>query len=98
MQPTDPTLLKRAKRVLPKMHLHNHARDCQLNFNLNFIRYSGQTNNEDPERYWSWQNPASMSTREMTDGARYETIGDHAAAWNWRKIESFGTYIILQNF
>lgn len=93
MQPTNPDLLPHAKRVLPKMHLHNHGMDCQLNYNLNWIRYSGQSNCEDPERFWAWENPGSMSTREMTDGARYETLNDHAAAWNWRKIVTFGEYI-----
>lgn len=90
----DPQLLSQAKRVLPKMHLHNHVQDCQLNFNLNYIRYSAQSDFEDPERYWSWANGAGPSTREMTDGACYEVIGDHAAAWNWRKVVTFGKYCI----
>ena len=30
-----------------------------------------------------------MAMREMTDGARYESLCDNAAAWNWRKITTF---------
>ncbi|KZP16524.1 hypothetical protein FIBSPDRAFT_957932 [Athelia psychrophila] len=93
MQP-DPEILLQAKHVHPKMHLHNHGQPCQLNYNLNYIRYSGQSNCEDPERFWAWENPASMSTCEMTDGAHYETISDHAAAWNWRKIVTFDTRLL----
>ncbi|KAF7970236.1 hypothetical protein HWV62_24724 [Athelia sp. TMB] len=89
MQPADPKLLSEAKLVIPKMHLHNHGESCQLNFNLNFLEHSAETDAEDPERFWSWENPGSMSTREMTDGARYEVLCDHVAAWNWGKITSF---------
>ncbi|KAF7983642.1 hypothetical protein HWV62_20588 [Athelia sp. TMB] len=93
MQPS-PAILLQAKRVLPKMHLHNHGESCQLNFNLNFIRHSAQSNFEDPERYWAWKNPISMSTREMTDGARYETICDCAATYNWFKISTFDVRLL----
>ncbi|KAF7976812.1 hypothetical protein HWV62_5680 [Athelia sp. TMB] len=94
MQPADPTILAQAKRVIPKMHIHNHGKSCQLSYNLNFIRHSAQSNMEDPERYWAWQNPGSMSTREMTDGARYETLADHAAGWNWAKITTFDSRLL----
>lgn len=74
------------------MHLHNHGQPCQLDYNLNYILHSAQSNFEDPKRYWAWKNPASMSTHKMTDGARYETISDLAAAWNWFKISMFGEH------
>lgn len=96
MQPADPELLQRATLVIPKMHIHNHGTSCQLDFNLNFIRYSGQCNGEEPERFWAHENPASMSTREMTDGARYETINDHAASWNWVKNASWGESFVYR--
>lgn len=86
-------ILKRAKFVIPKFHLHNHGIKCHLRYNLNFIRYSAQSNGEDPERWWAHINPISMSTREMTAGSRLDTINDHAAAWNWRKIVGFGECI-----
>ncbi|KAF7971014.1 hypothetical protein HWV62_22285 [Athelia sp. TMB] len=94
MQPANPRLLQLAKFVIPKMHIHNHGERCQLNYNYNFTRYMGQTNGEDPERYWSWGNPASMSTREMTEGARYEVLADHAATWNIVKIFTFGDRLL----
>ncbi|KAF7968821.1 hypothetical protein HWV62_29262 [Athelia sp. TMB] len=88
MQPA-PELVSQAKLVLPKMHLHNHGESCQLNFNLNYLVESAQSDMEDPERVWAWENSGSMSTREMTDGTQYETICDHIAMWNWRKIVNF---------
>lgn len=91
LQP-PPDILRNAKLVIPKFHLHNHGLKCQLNFNLNFLRGSAQSDLEDPERYWAHQNPVSMSTREMSEGARHDTLSDHAGSWNWRKITNFGIY------
>lgn len=83
-------MLKKAKLVIPKFHLHNHGVKCHLCYNLNFLRYSAQSDYEDPERWWAHINPISMSTQEMTQGSRFDTINDHAAGWNWRKITGFG--------
>lgn len=83
-------MLKRAKLVIPKFHLHNHGIKCHLHYNLNFLRFSAQSDFEDPERWWAHINPISMSTREMTQGSRLDIINDHAAGWNWRKITGFG--------
>jgi Kyakuja-Dileera-Zisupton transposase len=95
-------ILRAAKIVLPKLHLHNHGKKCQLNLNLNFLRWSAQSDLEDPERWWAHLNPLSMSTREMGEGARQDTINDHALAWNWRKITRFGefyfSYIQFRSF
>ena len=95
MQVSPRALLKKAKYVIPKFHLHNHGLNCHLNFNLNFIRYSAQSDLEDPERWWAHINPLSMSTREMTMGSRIDIINDHAAGWNWRKTTGFGVYHCL---
>lgn len=90
MQVAPMTLLRKVKCVIPKFHLHNHGLKCHLNFNLNFLRFSAQSDLEDPERWWAHINPISMSTREMTAGSRIDLINDHAAGWNWRKITGFG--------
>jgi hypothetical protein len=89
MQP-PPQFLHNAKFVIPKFHIYSHGSSCQTNFSLNFLKYSARTNGEEPERWWAHINPVSMSTREMSLAARHDTIDDHAAAWNWRKIASLG--------
>lgn len=86
--------LSRAKFVLPKFHIVNHGPKCQTRFSLNFLRWSARTNGEDPERWWAHINPVSMSTREMGEGSRHDTIDDHARAWNWRKIVNFGKFAL----
>ncbi|KAJ8468439.1 hypothetical protein ONZ45_g17240 [Pleurotus djamor] len=77
--------------VVPKFHLYAHGPKCQAKFNLNYILWSAETDCEDPERWWSHINPVSMSTKIMGPGSRVDTIDDHAAAWNWRKIVGMGT-------
>jgi Kyakuja-Dileera-Zisupton transposase len=89
MQP-PPALVESLKFVIPKFHIYGHGSQCQTHFSLNFLRYSARTNGEEPEKWWAHINPVSMSTKEMGGGARHDTIDDHAAAWNWRKITNLG--------
>jgi hypothetical protein len=83
-------ILDTIKYVIPKFHIYGHGRQCQTKFSLNFLPYSARTNGEEPERWWAHINPVSMSTREMTAGARHDTIDDHAGSWNWHKITNLG--------
>ncbi|KZP16150.1 hypothetical protein FIBSPDRAFT_895199 [Athelia psychrophila] len=56
LQPAS-DILSSAKLVIPKFHLHNHGLKCQLNFNLNFLRGSAQSDLEDPERFLGPRKP-----------------------------------------
>jgi hypothetical protein len=87
----DMDRLRSVKFVLPKFHIYNHGPKCIINYSLNFLRWSAASDLEDPERWWAHINPVSMSTKEMGEGARNDTIDDHARGWNWRKITRFGT-------
>ena len=92
MQVAPNKLLKKATYIITKFHLHNHSLKCHLNFNLNFLRYSAQSDLEDPERWWAHINPISISTWEMTMGACIDILSDHAAGWNWCKTMGFGKF------
>ncbi|KAF7441031.1 hypothetical protein PC9H_001380 [Pleurotus ostreatus] len=80
--------------VIPKFHLYGHGDKCQIAYSLNYLPWSAETDGEDPERWWSHINPVSMSTKVMGPGSRADTIDDHAAAWNWRKIVNFGKSLL----
>src|SRR5262245_61561323 len=86
-------LLKTTTYCIPTFHIYGHGASCQYRFSFNFVWWSARTNGEDVERWWAHVNPISMSTKEMSAGARWDTIDDHAAAWNWRKIIGFGMFI-----
>jgi hypothetical protein len=90
-----PTSLEMVKKVIPKLHIHGHGKSCQTTYSLNFLKYSARTNGEEPERWWAHINPVSMSTKEMGPSSRHDTIDDHAAAWNWRKITTFGMQLLF---
>ena len=92
MQAAPKILLKKAKYVIPKFHLHNHGLKCHLQFNLNFLQYSAQSDLEDPKRWWAQINPISMGTREMARGSCINILNDHATGWNWRKTTALGEY------
>ena len=85
--------LAAAHYVIPKFHIYAHGLSCQSLFLLNFLPFMAQTNGEEPERWWAHINPTSMSTKEMGPGARLDTLDDHAASWNWRKITGMGKHL-----
>src|ERR1700720_4233136 len=68
--------LPHIKYVIPKFHIYAHGLPCQSKFSLNFLRFMGRTNGEDPERWWAHINPVSMSTKEMGPGSRLDTIDE----------------------
>ena len=92
MQVSPNKLLKKATYIIPKFHLHNHGLKCHLNFNLNFLQYSTQSDLKDPEHWWAHINPINMSPQEMTMGSCINILNDHAAGWNWRKTTGFGKF------
>lgn len=86
----DPDILNASKKVLPKFHEFNHGYKCQVQYSLNITRHAGRMNCEDPERWWGYSNATSMSTKEMGEGSREDTLDDFARSYNFRKITGFG--------
>src|ERR1700710_2685818 len=76
---------------VPKFHLPAHIMECQTRFSWNFIPGVGRTDGEAPERGWANINPVASSTKEMGPGARRDTLDDHFADWNWKKVIQLGT-------
>ncbi|THU86105.1 hypothetical protein K435DRAFT_868608 [Dendrothele bispora CBS 962.96] len=75
--------------VIPKLHIHSHNLNCQLNFSLNYTPDVRQTG-EGIERPWVNIGPVSTSTREMGPGMRHDTLNDHLHHWNWIKTIALG--------
>ena len=86
----SPETLESIRFVIPKFHIYGHGKPCQIKYSLNFLKHSGRTDGEEPERWWAHINPVCMSTREMSAGARKDTLDDHASSWNWHKITDLG--------
>ena len=67
--------------AIPKYHLNGHKAEGHNKFSFNFMKGSGRTDGEEPERGWSKFDGISTSTQEMGPGSREETLEDHFA-WN----------------
>jgi len=75
---------------IPKFHIYGHGDKCQHKYLFNFQKWSTRNDGEAPEWFWAHINPLSMSTKEMSPGARFDVLDSHATHWNWRKIVNFG--------
>ncbi|KAJ7019709.1 hypothetical protein C8F04DRAFT_975338 [Mycena alexandri] len=78
-------ILKLFRFVIPKMHIHSHTLDCQVQFSLNLVPGSGQTDGEGIERPWASIGAIATSTRVSGPGTRHDSLDDHWNFWNWLK-------------
>ncbi|KAH7918244.1 hypothetical protein BV22DRAFT_1108409 [Leucogyrophana mollusca] len=76
--------------LVPKFHLPAHIDTCHTSFSFNFMKGVGHTNREAIERGCANINPVSSSTKAMGPGSRRDTLDDHFADWNWKKVVSLG--------
>ncbi|KAF7971367.1 hypothetical protein HWV62_21322 [Athelia sp. TMB] len=80
--------------VVPKFHLAAHVARCQTAYSLNFTPGVGRTDGEAPERGWADIGHVASSTKEMGPGSRRDTLDDHFADWNHKKIVSIGPTLL----
>ncbi|KAH9851013.1 hypothetical protein C2E23DRAFT_733773 [Lenzites betulinus] len=78
---------------IPKEHIRVHG-PGHSKFSFNFLPRVGRTYGEGIESQWSFMNPLSLSTREMTLGLRHELMNDHWGSWNWSKVMAFGPSLL----
>ncbi|VDB98544.1 unnamed protein product [Peniophora sp. CBMAI 1063] len=71
--------------VVPKFHLYAHKVWCQIRLAFLWLRGTGLTDGETPERVWSGANPAAPALREMGPGGMSDMMDDMAGSWNWQK-------------
>ncbi|KAK7028192.1 hypothetical protein VNI00_014882 [Paramarasmius palmivorus] len=88
-----PAAIHRFLFVIPKLHIYGHKLSCQLAYSLNLTPGVGRTDGEGIERNWAGQGPIATSTTEMGPGSRHDTLDDHWANWNWRKILGLGSLL-----
>ncbi|KAJ6458082.1 hypothetical protein C8R47DRAFT_995450, partial [Mycena vitilis] len=82
--------MKLMRFVIPKMHIHSHTMACQVQYSLNLVPGSAQTDGEGIERPWAHIGGVSTSTREMGPGSREDTLNCHWSFWNWQKLLGLG--------
>ncbi|KAG6914351.1 hypothetical protein DXG01_000902 [Tephrocybe rancida] len=62
--------------------------DMKRPLSIGDLQKGERTDGEAPERGWAAVNAVASSTEEMGPGARRDTLDDHFADYNWRKIIS----------
>ncbi|KAJ3562360.1 hypothetical protein NP233_g9626 [Leucocoprinus birnbaumii] len=82
--------------AIPKMHIHGHNFQCQIDHSFYYKKYSGMTCGEGIESSWSEQNHAANSTKEANDGHRHDTLDDFNGYWNWCKLVQLDTFLLHQ--
>jgi hypothetical protein len=96
-------LQERIGHLLPKglildfaiglFHVHGHKEECFFRFATSFIPGAGITAGEILESLWSVLNPATPGVRTASLAYRAETIDDHAADSNHKKMLNMGKFI-----
>ncbi|KAF5347890.1 hypothetical protein D9756_010191 [Leucocoprinus leucothites] len=82
--------------AVPKMHIHGHNWECQIEHSFFYKPYSGMTCGEGIESTWSEQNHAASSTKELNEGHRHDTLDDFNGYWNWCKAVKIGLSLSAQ--
>lgn len=78
--------------LIPKFHLPAHTVSCHTKYSYHLATGVGATDGEGIERDWAMLNPLANSTKEMGPGSRHDTLDDHLADLNWRKITGLGMF------
>ncbi|KAF9486800.1 hypothetical protein BDN71DRAFT_1405655, partial [Pleurotus eryngii] len=81
--------------VILKFHHYGHGSSCQINYSLNYLPFSAETDGKDPEQWWLHMNPISMSMKIMEPGSHQDTINDYAVSWNFHKIINLSTILLI---
>ncbi|KAG6905389.1 hypothetical protein DXG01_003030 [Tephrocybe rancida] len=79
---------------VPKFHLPPHKVECHSPFSLNYTPGVGCTDGEGVERNWAWLNGAALSTSQMGQGSRHDTLDDFMGFWNYKKTVDLGDMLL----
>ncbi|KAA1479149.1 hypothetical protein DENSPDRAFT_886475 [Dentipellis sp. KUC8613] len=89
-----PVTIPELQFMIPKFHLPAHKEACHYTYSLNYLPGAAQSDGEAVERNWASVNGLASSTKEMTPGARQDTLNDHFGHANWRKNVGIGETIL----
>ena len=80
------------EEVVPKFHLNAHGTKCRSLLSLNWRKHMARTDGENIERGWAWMNPVALSTCEMGEGSRKDTLDNQWGVWNFGILRRMGTF------
>ncbi|KAJ7035467.1 hypothetical protein C8F04DRAFT_1259012 [Mycena alexandri] len=80
------TVLDKLEGQIPADHINGHGVDCQVVWQAVYFACRAHFHGETAEVLWAFLNGFGSSTRQMTEGARHDTINFIVDAWNRLKI------------
>ncbi|KAJ7209327.1 hypothetical protein GGX14DRAFT_566513 [Mycena pura] len=80
------TLLAESDGQIPADHINGHGLQCQTVWQAVYFPCRGHFHGETAEMIWAFLDPLGASTRQMTAGARHDTLNFVIDAWNWLKV------------
>lgn len=88
-------MLEEVEGQIPADHINGHGPDCQCVWQAVYFACRAHFHGETAEMIWGFLNPLGASTRQMTGGARHDTINFVIDAWNTRKVLRQGESLLL---
>ncbi|KAJ7837757.1 hypothetical protein B0H14DRAFT_3459895 [Mycena olivaceomarginata] len=79
-------MLEEVEGQIPADHINGHGPDCQCVWQAVYFACRAHFHGETAKMIWGFLNPLGASTRQMTGGARHDTINFVIDAWNTRKV------------
>ncbi|KAF8129995.1 hypothetical protein K438DRAFT_2032380 [Mycena galopus ATCC 62051] len=79
-------LLVQMEGQIPADHINRHGPGCQAVWQAVYFNCRAHFHGETAEMLWAFLNPLGSSTRQMTGGARHDTINFVMDAWNVLKV------------
>ncbi|KAJ7856109.1 hypothetical protein B0H14DRAFT_3644060 [Mycena olivaceomarginata] len=79
-------MLEKVEGQIPADHINGHGPDCQCVWQAVYFACRAHFHGETAEMIWGFLNPLGVSTRQMTGGARHNTINFVIDTWNKRKV------------
>eukprot|EP00795_Rhopilema_esculentum_P017827 gene17827-9517_t len=89
VQKNDPELHRMTNFAIGMMHVKGHPAHCEVLFGGLWTDGAGFTSGEEDEQIFSYLSRIGTTTKYMLPERREETITEHAAAWNRRKLDNF---------
>ncbi|KAJ7215080.1 hypothetical protein GGX14DRAFT_392335 [Mycena pura] len=80
------TLLAESDGQIAADHINGHGLQCQTVWQAVYFPCRGHFHGETAEMIWAFLNPLGASTRQMTAGARHDTVNFVIDAWNELKV------------
>jgi len=84
------------RKALSVMHAKGHSLDCQIVWGGLYQEEAALSTGESMEQFFSYLAKCGLTTKNMSAAARIDSLTEHTAFWNKRKIENMAYSLAKQ--